>query len=73
MLASSNNLKSEKEQSILNVISDILKLEDHSNIFVSVYLVREVINIFPILKCTLGRDSFKKLTENIFSHLMSLK
>lgn len=26
MLASSNNLKSEKEQSILNVISEILKL-----------------------------------------------
>jgi hypothetical protein len=55
------------------MINNIIELDNFSNIFVSVYLVREIINIAPILKYMLGRESIYNLTERLFGHLMALR
>ena len=55
------------------MVNNILQLDDFSNIFVSVYIVREIINIAPILKYLLGKESIYNLTERLFGHLMALR
>ncbi len=55
------------------MINNIIELDNFSNIFVSVYLVREIINIAPILKYMLARESIYNLTERLFGHLMALR
>ena len=44
------------------MIEDILALDEYANIFGSIYILRELINISPILNCTLGTNAVHSLT-----------
>lgn len=55
------------------MVEDIIELDDYSSIYASVYLMREIINIAPILKFILSKEAFRGLTERFFSQLMVLR
>ena len=55
------------------MVDNIFALDDNTNIFVSIYIIREIINIAPILKCTLNKESILNLTDKLFGQLMALK
>jgi hypothetical protein len=55
------------------MVEDIIELDDYASIYASVYLVREIINIAPILKFVLSKEAFHSLTDRFFSQLMALR
>ena len=55
------------------MVEDIIELDDYTSIYASVYLVREIINIAPILKFILSKEAFHGLTDRFFSQLMALR